>query len=243
VNAHDRILPEVSEDLGDFALQKLRKSGVDIMLNARVSGATLNSVKLHDGKIIPCHTLIWTGGVTPSRLVSSLPCEHDKGGRIIINNYLQVHRYPEVYALGDCAFITDSHTGKPYPPTAQHAIREGSVAADNIVAAIRSGFERGEAEEAHTNMTGFDYKSKGVMAEIGKRTAVGDLLGIKVHGFIAWWIWRSYYLSNLPTIQKKLRVMADWSIDLLFKRDITRIRTFAEEKGLRTDLSKVEVIQ
>ncbi len=243
VNSQDRILPEVSEELGVFALQKLRKSGVEIMLNARVSGATSNSVKLHDAKIIACHTLIWTGGVCPSRFVSSLPCEYDKGGRIIVNNYLQVHRYAGVYALGDCASVTDPHTAKPYPPTAQHAIREGSVVADNIIAAIKTGFEIGEAEEDHSNMTAFDYKTKGVMAEIGKRTGVGDLLGIKVHGFIAWWIWRSYYLSNLPTIQKQLRVMIDWSIDLLFKRDITRIRTYTEEKGLKTGLSKAEVIQ
>jgi NADH dehydrogenase len=82
-------------------------------------------------------------------------------------------------------------------------------------------------------MISFDYKTKGIMAEIGKRTGVGDLLGLKVHGFVAWWLWRSYYLSNLPTIQKKLRVMVDWSIDLFFKRDVTRIRTFTEEKGLK----------
>ena len=181
VNSQDRILPEVSEELGVFALQKLRKSGVEIMLNARVSGATSNSVKLHDAKIIACHTLIWTGGVCPSRFVSSLPCEYDKGGRIIVNNYLQVHRYAGVYALGDCASVTDPHTAKPYPPTAQHAIREGSVVADNIIAAIKTGFEIGEAEEDHSNMTAFDYKTKGVMAEIGKRTGVGDLLGINVH--------------------------------------------------------------
>ena len=243
VNAHDRILPEVSEELGDFALQELRKDGVDVRLNARVAGATSNSVKLYDGNIIPCHTLIWTGGVTPSRLVSTLQCERDKGGRIVVNNYLRVHRYPGVYALGDCAFITDPHTGKPYPPTAQHAIREGKVVAKNIISAIKSGKEIGEAEEDHIKMTTFDFKTKGIMAEIGKRTAVGDVLGIKVHGFVAWWMWRSYYLSQLPTIQKKLRVMVDWSIDLLFKRDITRIRTYTEEKGLRTDLSKVEVIQ
>lgn len=103
--------------------------------------------------------------------------------------------------------------------------------------------EIGEAEEDHSNLMAFDYKTKGVMAEIGKRTSVGDLLGIKVHGFIAWWIWRSYYLSNLPTIQKKLRVMIDWSIDLLFKRDITRIRTYTEEKGLKSSLSKAVVVQ
>jgi NADH dehydrogenase len=242
VNAYDKILPELSEDLGNFALQKLRKSGIDVMLNAKVSGATSNSVKFHDDKIIPCHTLIWTGGVTPSRLVSTLRCERDKGGRIIVNNYLQVHRYPGVYALGDCAYITDPRTGKSYPPTAQHAIREGSVVAKNIISAIKTGKEIGEAEEDHRNMTIFDYKTKGIMAEIGKRTGVGDVLGIKIHGFIAWWIWRSYYLSHLPTIQKKLRVMADWSIDLFFQRDITRIRTYTEEKGREADVSKVQEV-
>jgi NADH dehydrogenase len=243
VNASDRILTEVSEELGDFALQKLRKSGIEIMLNARVSGATSNSVKFQDGTVIPCHTLIWTGGVTPSSVITDLQCEHDKSKKIIVNNYLQVQPYLGVYALGDCASIIDSHTGKPYPPTAQHAIREGKIVAKNLISAIKSGKEVGEVTADQRNMTRFDYKTKGVMAEIGKRTGVGDLLGIKVYGFVAWWIWRSYYLSNLPTVQKKLRVMVDWSIDLFFKRDITRIRTYTEEKGLKTGLSKTEVIQ
>ncbi len=239
VNARDRILPEISQELGDFALQKLRKSGIEIMLKARVSGSTSNSVEFQDGTTIPCHTLIWTGGVIPSSLITDLQCEHDKDKKIIVNNYLQVHSYPGVYALGDCASIIDPHNGKPYPPTAQHAIREGKVVAKNLIFVIKSGKQISEALKDQSNMTRFDYKTKGVMAEIGKRTGVGDLLGIKVHGFIAWWIWRSYYLSNLPTFQKKLRVMVDWSIDLFFKRDITRIRTYTEEKRLKTGLSKV----
>ncbi len=125
--------------MGEFALQKLRKSGIEIMLNARASGATSNSVKFPDGTIIPCYTLIWTGGVTPSGFITNLPCEHDNSKRITVNNYLQVHMYPEIYALGDCASIIDPHTGKPYPPTAQHAIRQGKVAANNMIAAIKSG--------------------------------------------------------------------------------------------------------
>jgi NADH dehydrogenase len=80
-------------------------------------------------------------------------------------------------------------------------------------------------------MKRFDYKTKGTMAEIGKRTGVGEILGLKVHGFVAWWIWRTYYLANLPTIEKKIRVIADWTIDLFFKRDVTKLKTFvAEEK-------------
>jgi NADH dehydrogenase len=198
VNAQDKILPEVSEDLAEFALQKLRQSGVEVILSSSVTAATADTVKLNDGTIVPCHTLVWTGGVRPEQLILNLKCDHDKNGRIIVNNYLKVHKYRGVYAIGDCASIIDPHTGKPYPPTAQHAIREGRVAARNLI---------------------FD----------------GDLLGLRVHGFVAWWLWRSYYLSNLPTIQKKLRVMVDWSIDLFFKHDVTRIRTFTEEKGLKKE--------
>jgi NADH dehydrogenase len=242
VSAGDRILPEVSDDLGKFALQKLRERGVEVKLNARVSGATAESVKLNDGTIIPTHTLVWAGGITSDILIANLPCDHDKGGRIIVNNFLQVQPYDSAFALGDCAYITDPHTGKAYPPTAQHAIREGKVAAKNLISRIKSGKADGNPEEDRRNMVSFDYKTKGVMAQIGKRTGVGELLGFKVHGFPAWWIWRTYYLSHLPTVQKKLRVMLDWFIDLFFKRDITRIRTFTEEKGLKTGVSKAKVV-
>jgi NADH dehydrogenase len=172
-------------------------------------------------------------------------------GRIIVNNYLQVQRYTNVFALGDCATITDRHTGKPCPPTAQHAIREGKVVAENLISTIKSSGKkkqeerRGDSEtiaaenisdhNKNNNMISFDYKTKGLMAEIGKRTGVGELLGLKVHGFAAWWIWRSYYLGNLPTFEKKLRVMVDWTLDLLFKRDVTRLRTFAEQEEKEED--------
>jgi NADH dehydrogenase len=233
VNAHGKILPEVSEDLSEFALQKLRESGVEVILNKRLASYTNGQAKLNDGTLIPTFTLVWAGGVTPSKLIKDLPYEHDKGGRIIVDNYLQVHKYDGVFALGDCASITDPHSNKPYPPTAQHAIREGKVAAKNIISIIKNRTrEKGEAEEERRGMKIFDYKTKGIMAEIGKRTGVGDILGLKVHGFVAWWIWRTYYLANLPTIEKKVRVMVDWTIDLFFKRDVTRLKTpVMEEKG------------
>jgi NADH:quinone reductase (non-electrogenic) len=235
VNSQNKILPEVNEDLAEFALQKLRQNGVEIMLNTRVSGATSKSVKLNDGTIIPTYTLIWTGGVMPDRLIRELPCDHyDKDGRISVDNFLVVPNHLNVFAIGDCAYIIDPHTGKPYPPTAQHAVREGKTAAKNLISLINSSKmdKKGEKDKKSNMkmMTPFDYKTKGIMAVIGKRNGVGILFGYKVHGFVAWWIWRSYYLSNLPTVQKKLRVMVDWSIDLFFKRDITRIRTFTEEK-------------
>jgi NADH dehydrogenase len=230
VNASERILPEVSEGLSEFALQKLRESGVEVVLNKRLSSYTNGQAELNDGILIPTFTVIWAGGVTPSKLIKDLTCEHDRRGRIIVNNYLQVHKYDRVFALGDCASITDPHTKNPYPPTAQHAIREGKVAAKNLISILKNRREKGEAKEKKSSLKRFDYKTKGTMAEIGKRTGVGDILGLKVQGFVAWWIWRTYYLANLPTIEKKIRVVIDWTIDLFFKRDVTKLKTFVGEE-------------
>ena len=115
-----------------------------------------------------------------------------------------------------------SNTGNPYPPTAQHAIREGSTAAKNIIASIEEKLDERKA---------FDYKTRGTMASIGKRTGVGNLSGTQVQGFLAWWIWRNYYLANLPTIQKKIRVFAHWTLDIFFKRDVTMVRPLGEQKS------------
>jgi NADH:ubiquinone reductase (H+-translocating) len=221
VNSHDKILPEVGEELGDFALQKLKENGVQFIMNTHVKGATASTAKLVDGTVIATYTLIWTAGVRPTRVVANLPCDHDKHHRIISNNYLELSGYEgEVYALGDCASITDPHTGKPYPPTAQHAIRQGKVAAKNIISSI----------EGKRKKQRFDYKTKGMMAEIGKRAGVAELFGFKTHGFFAWWLWRTFYLANLPTIEKKLKVMGDWTMDLVFKADVSMIKRFEKQR-------------
>ena len=222
IDTNEKLLAEVDEELGEFTLEKLKAKGVEFMMKCPVTGATTNSVKLYDGTIIPCYTLIWSAGVTPSELVADLPCEHDRGHRIITNSYLEVPGYNGVYALGDCASITDPHTGKPYPPTAQHAIREGKVAAENIILAVKRKGEK--------NKVKFDYKTKGMMAEIGKRTGVAILFNkFKLHGFLAWWLWRTYYLANLPTTKKKIKVLGDWISDLIFKPDVSMITR--EERG------------
>ncbi len=230
VNSGTRVLPEVTEDLSEFTLQKLRENGIKVILNSRVTGATINSVKLNDGSEILTHTLIWAGGVKPGSLVANLVCERDKVGRIIANNNLEVQGISttNVYALGDCASITDPNTGKPYPPTAQHAIQQAKVAAENIISSVKSSSISVQQRNNNKKKI-FDYKTKGIMALIGKRNGVGILFEHKVQGFLAWWLWRLYYLGNLPTIEKKLRVIVDWSIDLLFKRDVTRLKTFPSE--------------
>ncbi|MFL6360099.1 MAG: NAD(P)/FAD-dependent oxidoreductase [Nitrososphaeraceae archaeon] len=221
VNSHDKILPEVGEELGDFALQKLKENGVQFIMNTHVKGATASTAKLDNGTVIATYTLIWTAGVHPSKVVANLPCDHDKHHRIISNNYLELSGYEgEVYALGDCASIIDPHTGKPYPPTAQHAIRQGKVAAKNIISSI----------EGKRKKQRFDYNTKGMMAEIGKRAGVAELFGFKIHGFFAWWLWRTFYLANLPTIEKKLKVMGDWTMDLVFKADVSMIKRFEKQR-------------
>jgi len=227
VNSHDKILPELGEELGNFALQKLREKGIEFIMHTHVKGATATTAKLDNGDIISTFTLIWTAGIHSSKMISNLACDHDKHHRIICNNYLELsgHEGQGVYALGDCASITDPYTGKPYPPTAQHAIRQGKVAAKNIISSV----------EGKGNKQKFEYKTKGMMAEIGKRAGIAKLFGFKIHGFLGWWLWRTFYLSNLPTIKKKLKVIGDWSADLFFKPDISMVKGYvaSEKQGNR----------
>jgi NADH:ubiquinone reductase (H+-translocating) len=233
VSATDKILEQIDEDLGKFALEKLKENGVEFIMNSKVKGASKDKAILDNDTEISCYSLIWTAGVTQNKLITELECEHDKGHRIVTNEYLEVKNYEDVvFALGDCASIPDHHTGKSYPPTAQHAIREADVAAENIILSIKANKakERMGIVDENNNIVSrtkkkFDYKTKGMMAQIGKRTGVAILFGkLKLHGFIAWWLWRSYYLANLPTVKKKLKVMGDWTLDLFFKPDVSQVQ-------------------
>ena len=232
INASDRILEQVDEDLSMWALQKLESRGVEFIMNSQVKGATLNSVKLDSGKIIDTNTIIWSAGVTPSKLIADLDCQHDKHHRIICNDHLELKGYEgSVYAVGDCASILDHNTGRPYPPTAQHALRQAMIAAYNLANEIKG--------KKNTKKS-FNYKTRGMMAEIGNRTGVATMFGgrIKLHGFIAWWLWRTFYLSNLPTTKKKLRVMTDWTMDLFFKPDVAKIKRTKLEFEYKTNDQK-----
>lgn len=220
VDATDKVLPEVSADLAKFATRKLKDSGIEIILNNPVSSASASIAKLKDGTSIETCTLVWAGGVTPEKIVKELQCEHDRGGRIMVDEYLEVKGFDGVYAHGDCASILDLHTGRPYPPTAQNAVEQAKVVANNLISEIRGG-----------DKVSFSYKSRGIMAQIGKRKGVGILFGMKTHGLFAWMVWRTYYLSRLPTSEKKLRVVTDWFIDLFFKPDVTRLKTFTESQA------------
>ena len=204
------ILPELGEKLGAYAQRKLAERGVEIRVHTKVSSVSERGVGLSDGTTIESETLVWTAGTSPNPLLEDLPCKKERG-RVVVNQFLEVVGWPGVWALGDCAAVPDSSTGKLSPPTAQHALREGKVLARNIAGEIQ-----GKPKKP------FVFSTIGQLAAIGKRTGVANVLGIKFSGFIAWWIWRTIYLSKLPRFEKKLRVALEWTLDLLFSKDIVQ---------------------
>jgi NADH dehydrogenase len=212
VHSGSVILPELGETLGRYTHQVLEQRGVEIRLNTRVKSMTESSVVLLDGQAIPARNLIWTAGIQTNPLISSLPCAMERG-RLRVDEFLRVPNWPGVWAVGDCAFVPDaSNPGKPHPPTAQHAIREGNVVAHNIAAELL-----GHRRKA------FSFKTIGLLASIGRRTGVARILGFNFSGFFAWWMWRTIYLSKLPGLDKKVRVAFDWTLDLLFPKDVCAV--------------------
>ncbi|MSP13276.1 MAG: NAD(P)/FAD-dependent oxidoreductase [Chloroflexi bacterium] len=210
VHSGDHILPELTPELGEYALNKLQSRGIEFKLGARVAGATPEAVLLNDGSQIPSHTKVWTAGNQPSPLLKMLPYEHTRSGQIVTNDTLQVKGSTNIWAVGDCAQIPDLfNTGKYCPPTAQHALREGQVAAENILASIRG-----------KPLKPFRFQTLGLLVALGHRTAAAEVRGYRFSGLLAWFMWRSIYLSKLPGLEKKVRVAFDWSLDIFFPRDI-----------------------
>jgi NADH:quinone reductase (non-electrogenic) len=207
------ILPELGEALGVYAQRKLAERGVDIRVGRRISGMSAEGIGLDDGTVIPARTLVWTAGTAPNPLLATLPCAKERG-RILVNECLEVSEWPGVWALGDCAVVPDRATGKPYPPTAQHALRQGRMVAENILAALRGAPKRP-----------FAFRTLGALASIGKRTGVARILGVNFSGFVAWWLWRTIYLAKLPRLEKKVRVALDWALDVCFSKDLVQFRT------------------
>jgi NADH:quinone reductase (non-electrogenic) len=214
VHPGEVILPELSASLGRYAEKRLGERRVEIRLKTKVAAYDGQEVTLDDGTKIATRMLIWTAGTTPAPALAGLPCTL-QGGRVITDEFLQVPTCPGVWALGDCAAVPDPfNPGKSYPPTAQHAARQGAVLAENIVDGIR-----GKPPQP------FRFKILGLLASIGRRTAVAEILGFRFSGFIAWLLWRSIYLGKLPGLQKKVRVALDWTLDLFFSKDIVQLPT------------------
>lgn len=213
LHSGDRILPELSRDVGRFAERLLQKRHVDIRLNTRLTGATAEGAMLQSGEKIFTKTLVATVPSGPHPLVAELPCEK-VNGRILVNEHLELPAYPGVWALGDCAWIPDPRNNGSSPPTAQYAVREAKCVATNIAASIRGGEKKR-----------FRFSSLGMSAALGHRSAVAEIVGIKIWGILAWFIWRTIYWTKLPGIERKLRVGVDWFLDLILPPDIVQIKT------------------
>jgi NADH dehydrogenase len=215
VEAAPSLLAGLPQKMGAYSAEHLRGRGVEIITGDGVASADDGGMTLQSGRRIETRTIVWSAGVTPSPIVEAAALPRTKRGAVVTGEDLQVAGFPGVWAAGDCAAIPDG-AGGIYPPTAQHAIREGPALADNIIASLRGLPARP-----------FRFRALGMMASLGARKAVAQLPGDRVlTGFLAWFLWRSYYLMRLPGLDRKLRVAFDWSLELLFPRDIAELRVY-----------------
>jgi NADH:ubiquinone reductase (H+-translocating) len=217
VHPGDRILPELSESLARYAQDRMETRGVIFRLNARLTDANPGVVVLSDGEI-RAQTLVWTAGTAPNPLLKSLPVEKNRRGALVVDNTLGLPGFPGLWALGDCAAVVDAKSGKFCPPTAQFALREAEVLAKNIRAHIQD-----------LPKQSFQFDSLGALCVVGHQTACAELTvpfvrsrPLRFSGLFAWMMWRGIYLSKLPGLERKIRVLVDWMIELFFPRDIVQ---------------------
>jgi NADH dehydrogenase len=214
IEAGPRIMPEFEESMAEYAAKILRRRGVSIRTNTKVAALEEGEVHLADGApMIEADTIVLATGVTPAPILATLPLEKNRKGAVVVDSSMRVRNRPGVWALGDCASIP-SPDGKPYPPLAQHALREARVLAENITATI-SGNENA--------VRPFEYKTIGLLAGLGHFKGVGRIRQFRFRGFFAWWVWRSYYLFQMPRWPRRLRVMIDWTVALFFKNDVVQL--------------------
>jgi NADH dehydrogenase len=224
--AGPRILPEIDTELAATAARVLQQRGVDIKVATPVRSIEAQRVLLqHD--ISSAGTIVLTAGIVPSA-VSAIPVARDQRGRIAVDGTMRSRRDPHVWALGDCAAIPGPDD-RPYPALAQHAIREARHLARNIAAAID-----GRAPSP------FMFRSLGTMASLGHTRAVALVMGVRLTGFIAWWLRRTYYLLQMPRWDRRLRMVLDWTVALFFRPDITRVDLRVEREQLTRARQLVE---
>ena len=208
------LLPQLPVRFGRRAGRILARRGVEVYMGDLVAQLDESVLSLQSGKRFETKTVIWSAGVKPSPLVTTLPLKTSSQGAVVVNGDFSVPGRPSLWALGDCAQIPRPDVGY-YAPTAQGAIRQGPVLARNILLALRG----------RPTMR-FRFKPLGMMASLGNREGLAELRGgLMLSGFVAWFLWRTYYLSRLPGFDRKARVALDWSLDMLFPRDIARLRS------------------
>ncbi len=211
VELGSRLLPALDEDLADYARRRLERRGVRVELGASVARVEPDRAVLSDGRELAASTVIWCAGIAPSPLVSLLELPTDEQGWLRCGRDLRVVGLDDVWGIGDTAVNPDPD-GAAYPATAQHAVQQGRHLARNLARVLR-----GEAP------TPCDIRTKGVLAALGCRTAVAKVLGLKLSGFPAWFLWRTVYLLKMPGWSRRARVALDWTLDLLFRRDVVQL--------------------
>ena len=228
VEAMDRVLPEVDEGLAEYALTELRGRGIDIRLGTRLEEARADSVRLSTGEEIPTTTIVWTAGVAPHPSLANLSVPLDADGRVSVDEYLRVEGMRGVWAAGDCAGVPDPNQNgqAPCPPTAQHAVRQGPIVARNMAAELGVG----------TGPVPFTYRAKAAFVNLGRYKAVGQLSNRRFRGFPAWWMARTYHMSQVPGIARKIRAVADWTVGLPFSRDVAEVGSIGHPRPLRDEV-------
>ncbi len=215
VELKDRVLPEMPVEMGEYAAKKLRDRGFEIHLGTPMKEVREDGVVIGEGEVIPSRTVIWTGGVRPSPVVAESGIETDKAGRALVQPTMRTSR-EGVWAIGDCALIPNAdEDGAYHAPTAQNAVREAKRLAKNVIASI---------DRRPTDIEPFRYRVIGTLASIGHHTGVGVVFGIRVRGWLAWFMWRGYYWSRVPGIGGKARVGLDWFLNALFGSDPVQLK-------------------
>jgi len=207
-----RLLLELSERLGAAARRSLEARGVDVRTHRRATAVHAGSVMLDDNSVLQSATVICTIGTRPNPLLETLGLPIERG-RVVVRGDLSIENAPGVWAIGDCAQVPNARDGRVAPPTAQFAVREAQCLARNLVAAV-----------THRPLEQFDYRARGSMAAIGHMKGVADIFGLPLWGLPAWLLWRAYYLSQMPTLGRKIRIFVEWTWGMFFPTDITHLR-------------------
>jgi NADH dehydrogenase len=212
VEAAGEILPEMARDMGPYAIQILRGRGIEVDLNTTLESANDGHIRLSDGREFEAGTLVWTAGVRPHPLIAELGLPTDDRGRLVVNSYLRVEGVQAAWAAGDCAAVPDLAAGGVNPPTAQHALRQARRLAANIAATLKS-----------EPLVEFRYKNMGGIASLGRYKGIARVFSIRLRGFPAWWLHRNYHLLMIPTFNRKVRIILDWTVGLFFRRDVVQL--------------------
>jgi NADH dehydrogenase len=220
VEATGRVLPEIDAGLAEYALRQLRGRGIDIRLETTLEEVTATSARLSSGETLSTRTVVWTAGVAPHPSLRRLDLPLDERGRVPVDEFLHVRGAEGVWAIGDCAAAPDPRGGL-CPPTAQHAVRQGPVAARNIAAELGVGRARR-----------FEYRGNASFVNLGRYKAVGRVGGRKFRGFPAWWMARTYHMSQIPGVARKVRAVIDWTASLPFRRDLAEVGSIGHPQRL-----------